>query len=69
MLPTTDSRLEYKGEFYLGYETAGSTVIPVVMENTPRVLEYKLALNSTEQNSGPLIGLISPYYWHYMYLI
>ena len=72
MLPTTlisgVNGEDYEGQFYLGYEDANSTIVPVnVTHNTAsKRLQFELTLDSTEQDDTyPVVGLISPYYWNY----
>ena len=70
MLPTSTTGSDYEGQFYLGYEDVDSTVIPVNVTHitaSKTKLRFELTLNSTaeQDNTYPVVGLISPYYWNY----
>ena len=70
MLPATNSGLNHKGQFYLGYKGSNSTVVGSIYPQVTSI-HVKLILDSSiqeEQLVSPLIGLISPYYYYHRYL-
>lgn len=69
ILPATDSKLSYEGQFYLGYNSSMRVVVSFHSLN-----HMELTLDSPDQDLEewsfvvPIVGLISPFYHHYFNL-